>query len=72
MFVESAARRDIERAELAQVQARLERSLPGVPAAEIEREIGRAHASFADAPVRQFVMVLIERQVRSRFAPALA
>jgi hypothetical protein len=32
--------------------------------AEVERAVARAHASFGDRPVRDFVPVLVERKAR--------
>ncbi|WP_262061198.1 three-helix bundle dimerization domain-containing protein [Streptomyces sp. STR69] len=33
--------------------------------AEVEAAVAKAHASFVDRPVREFVPVLVERQARS-------
>ncbi|MGY1503105.1 three-helix bundle dimerization domain-containing protein [Streptomyces sp. QTS52] len=33
--------------------------------AEVEAAVAKAHASFTDRPVREFVPVLVERQARS-------
>jgi len=46
------------------VVRRLEQALvPAVPAAVVEVEVRQSFADWADAPVQDFVPVLVERQV---------
>jgi hypothetical protein len=56
------------------VVRRLGRTLaPAVPADVVEVEVRRSFADWADAPVRDFVPVLVERQVLGRLrAPVRA
>ena len=54
-----------ERQAIDRVVEALRARCPGVPAEVIARKVGHAHDRFSDAPVREFVPVLVERQVRA-------
>jgi hypothetical protein len=64
-------RDDISQDELDAVEhaaERLAERFPGVPRERIDELVERRHEAFDDAPVRDFVPVLVEHQVRKDLA----
>jgi hypothetical protein len=55
-----------DRQALAAVVESLRARFPAVPAAVVEEHVQQAAAGYADVTIRDFVAVLVERQVRQR------
>jgi hypothetical protein len=62
----------VERKAMQVVVHRLHQRLPDVPVSCLEEEVGAAYAEYHGSRVRDFVWILVERQVleREREAPA--
>lgn len=55
----------VERQALTRVTEALAERFPAVAAEEIVLRVRRAHGRYAQAPVRDFVAVMVEREVRA-------
>ena len=55
-----------EDAAIDHVVDRLTSQFPSVPADDIEARVAEVHASFDDAPVRDFVPVIVEHDVKDQ------
>lgn len=51
---------------IALVVERLQVRFPGTPRHTIDRAVVEAHREFDDQPIRDFVPILVERQVRDQ------
>lgn len=59
-----AHRQQSEKLAMAKIADRIARQFPELPPEQIEQVIHGRYEAFAAAPVRDFVPVLVERQVR--------
>jgi hypothetical protein len=57
-----------ERAAIAAIRDRIKTQYRQVPVADIEDLISRRHRAFDDSRIRDFIPVLVERQVKSALA----
>jgi hypothetical protein len=63
-----AHRQRAEQAALAKIAERIASQFPELSAEEIDRAIQGRYAAFTDSPIRDFVPVLVERQVKRDLA----
>lgn len=61
-------RQRAEQAALAKIAERIGSQFPELPSDEIERAVHGRYATFADSRIRDFVPVLVERQVKQELA----
>ncbi|GAA5050277.1 three-helix bundle dimerization domain-containing protein [Nocardia callitridis] len=54
-----------EKVQIRNITDRLTRRHPELPAATVAAAVQRSHADFANASVRDFVPILVERRARS-------
>ncbi|WP_458317562.1 three-helix bundle dimerization domain-containing protein [Mycolicibacterium brisbanense] len=57
-----------EQTALAQIRQRLVQEFPGTSLADVEAAVTRAHARFADRPIRDFVPLFVEKHARHSLA----
>lgn len=61
-----------EASDIAEVTRRLTTRFPDLPTARVQAAVDDAHRRFADAPIRDFVPVFVERAARDALAVSAA
>lgn len=59
---------DAERRNTAEIVDRLHRRFPSVPQQRIKRDVATITSSFRDAPIRDYIPILVEREAHKRLA----